>query len=655
MSDILKSNLEFISKHNKTLSGNISQITEYTKNFEIKTNLAGEYNLVINGMAVHSLTGAVEEAKNILSALPHNENGSIHLIYGMGLGYLPDEFINNAKGAVIVYEQDMEILHFVLSAVDFSQNFKTGRLYIASDLNELEEILYNIYKYKSKASLSFVDYYKTQYRHDFETFRVWLVRKIELIDHNYKLQMFKMFTFFESTIKSLDKKYNLPPLTEYKDAFKDKPAIIVSAGPSLNKNIEVLKKYKDNAIVFCVGTALRSLYRNNITPDFLNVIETVNTSLHYNLPISKDINFIAEPYTEKTFLDIEFKNRFVTPSLETDASRWFLEKAEKEFTPFETKGTVAYHALYSAYYLGCNPIILIGQDLAYTDGQCYSKGSKFDGLQCVFDEEAQKYMIAPKNFEEYRDAYFASEGYSEERKNSAIERVLARMNNNIKFVQGQDGEMLPTDSVYAIFIDYFKEFAAVYGHERTLINSSLGGALIKGFETAPLDEVCEKFANKPIDKESLFSLLGTKNSIDNKIVIKNLRKDTLILKEVLPLLKEGCTLSSKLNKILETNPVFSSAVRKYLDNLSRVYITISNKYMLKYRVVKMLVAAFHCELSFLSREKNVIDSLEWAQKYSKTYTNYFSKGLSRIETTISLLEEAVKHMEEADESCFAKG
>lgn len=654
MSDILKSNLEFISKHNKNLSERISQITDYTKNFEIKTNLAGEYNLVINGMAVHSLTGAVEETKTIMSELPHNENGSIHLIYGIGLGYLPDEFINNAKGTIIVYEQDIETLHFVLSVVDFSQIFKTGRLYMASALNELEEILYNVYKYKAKASLSFVDYYKTQNRHDFEAFRIWLIRKIELIDHNYKLQMYKMFTFFESTLKELDKKYKIPLLTDYKDAFKNKPAIIVSAGPSLNKNIELLKKYKDNAFVFCVGTALRSLYNNDITPDFLNVIETVNTSLHYNLPNSKDINFIAEPYSEKSYFDIEFKNRFVTPSLETDASRWFLEKAEKELTPFETKGTVAYHALYSAYYLGCNPIILIGQDLAYTDGQCYSKGSKFDGLQCVFDDETQKYMIAPKNFEEYRDSYYASEGFEEEGKNRGIKALLKRLNQNIQFVKGQNGEMLPTDSVYSIFIDYFKEFSASYGHERTLINSSLGGALIDGFETSPLDKVCEKYANKPINKEKLISSLRTKESFDSKVVIKNLKKDLAVFKEIHPLLREGASVSTNIKEILEKNPVFSNSVRKNLDNLSDIYIAISNKYMFKYRIVKMLVADVHCELSCLSREKNVIDSLEWAQKYTKTYADYFSKGLNRIETTTSLLEEAVKNMEEADESCFAK-
>lgn len=226
---------------------------------------------------------------------------------------------------------------FVLSAVDFAQNFNTQKLYIASDITEFEQILYKVFKYKSKATLSCLDYYKAQDKLRYEAFQAWLKRKVELVDHNFKLQALKMYGFFKNTLIGLDKKYKLPFLTENKDALKGTPAIIVSAGPSLNKNIEILKKYKDNAVIFCVGTALRTLYNNNITPDFLNVIETENTSLHYDLPCSKDISFIAEPFTQAAYLDIPFKKRFITPSLETDASRWFLETAGKEFIPFETK------------------------------------------------------------------------------------------------------------------------------------------------------------------------------------------------------------------------------------------------------------------------------------------------------------------------------
>lgn len=56
-----------------------------------------------------------------------------------------------------------------------------------------------------------------------------------------------------------------------------------------------------------------------------------------------------------------------------------------------------------------------------------------------------------------------------------IDIKLKELNKNITFVKGQDNNVLPTDNVYAIFLDYIQDFAANYGHERTLINSSLGG------------------------------------------------------------------------------------------------------------------------------------------------------------------------------------
>lgn len=655
MSDILKSNLSFIEKHNPSLCSKLTAISEYKTNIEIKPNLAGEYNLAINGMGVHSLTGALQEAKDICATLPNNSNNSIHVVYGIGLGYIVDELVNNAKGNVIVYEQDLDVLHFVLSAVDFAQNFNTQKLYIVSDITEFEQILYKVFKYKSKATLSCLDYYKAQDKLRYEAFQAWLKRKVELVDHNFKLQALKMYGFFKNTLIGLDKKYKLPFLTENKDALKGKPAIIVSAGPSLNKNIEILKKYKDNAVIFCVGTALRTLYNNNITPDFLNVIETENTSLHYNLPCSKDISFIAEPFTQAAYLDIPFKKRFITASLETDASRWFLETAGKEFIPFEAKGTVAYHAIYSAYYLGCNPIILIGQDLAYSDGQCYAKGSKFDGLECVYDNSEQKYKIKPRNFEEYRDSYYATEGYSIEKKNKMIDIKLKELNKNITFVKGQDNNVLPTDNVYAIFLDYIQDFAANYGHERTLINSSLGGALISGFDLLSLEDACEKYAPTSIDKQNISGLLNDESTCDIEIVLKNLKQDYKKLAETKPLFEEGYEISTKLKELVDNGRDYSPKSDSPLNKLGALYSIITNRYMLKSRVVKILHAYSYCNLSYLIRENNIIDNTEQFHVFSNAYYDYFYRGLCKTNQAIRLLQEVIDNLEKINESSVAKG
>ena len=500
-----------------------------------------------------------------------------------------------------------------------------------------------------------LDFYQTSNMVSFLNFKKWLIRTIELVDHNYKLQVKKTYEFFKSTAFKFDAKSSIPFLTDYKDVFKGKPAIIVSAGPSLNKNIEFLKKYKDNALVFCVGTALPVLYNNGIVPDFLNVIETVNTSVHYNLPIVKDISFIAESFTESSYLNMDFKRKFMTASLETDAARWYLEKFDREFVPFEAKGTVSYHALYCAYYLGCNPIILIGQDLAYSDGCCYAKGSKFDGLKCVFEESIGKFKIECDDYETFKKNYFASVDYSPEVEESILQARLKELNDNLQTVAGQNGEVLPTDSVYALFIDYIKGFASEHGAGLKLINSSVGGALIDGFETLSLDKACEAYASSPLDKDSLFEIMDNKKTNANVYsVLKNLKEDYKVYSHVYKIFKDGIEACKSLQEELEKNDAYTDSVKKLLDRLSKIYTKITNQYMQKYRIIKMITLEHYSELSYLTRENNFISTLDDAKKYAQAYYQYFLQGESKFLEIGQFLNDSIENLEKDNESSLAK-
>lgn len=646
MTDILQKNCSFISKSNDSLAKKLNNIVSFNKDITLDTNLVGEYNLFVDGIPLHSITGAQEEAKSIAASIAHNDYGTIHVIYGLGLGYLADEFIQSLKGKVVVYEPDLEVLAFVLSAVDFSDNLKTERLFIVSDLKELQDILYKIYRYKSNATFSYLDYYKT-HNAGFDKFVEWLKKELVLIEHNFSFQVKNMYSFFNSTLKRLDKKFQLKKLTDYKDALKDVPAIIVSAGPSLSKNIEALKNVKDKAVLFCVGTALGTLYKNGITPDFVNVIERVNTSHHYNLPFSKDISFICEQFTEPSYLDIPFKERFLTNSLENDDARWFLEKAEEEFVPFETKGTVAYHALYSAYYLGCNPIILIGQDLAYSNGSCYSKGSKFEDLECIFDAEENKYKIVAKDFDKFKDAYCASVNWDEDKKVEKVKQRLETFNQNLVTVPGQDNNLLPTDSVYSLFINYIQDFAVRHKDERKLFNASLGGALIKGFDVLSLNEIFQTI-DINADKSALMSDFYSKKTnagYDLLKVKKNLKKDFEVLKNVLAISEPALEKVKKLKEILESNPGLDSDKSKMIDSLSVSFSKIVNDYMLKNRIIKMHTANDYSEIVYLKREYPKILDSEVLNLFVDAYLKYFYYCTTRINRTIKSLNITLEELE----------
>ncbi len=646
MTDILQKNCSFISKNNDSLTKKLNNVVSIDKNITLDTNLVGEYNLFVDGLPIHSVTGAVEEAKNIAASITHNDYGTIHIIYGLGLGYLADEFIQSLKGKVVVYEPDLEVLAFVLSAVDFSENLKSGRLFVVSDLNELQDVLCKLYRYKSNCTFSYLDYHKNQGM-DFDVVCEWVKKELVLISHNFNFQVKNMYSFFNSTLKRLDKKFQLKKLTDYKDSFKDFPAIIVSAGPSLNRNIDALKNVKDKAVIFCVGTALGTLYKNGITPDFLNVIERVNTSHHYNLPFSKDISFICEQFTEPSYLDIPFKERFLTNSLENDDAKWFLEKADQEFIQFETKGTVSYHALYSAYYLGCNPIILVGQDLAYSDGSCYSKGSKFEDLECVFDNEKNEYKVVAKDLDKFKDAYYASVNWDEDKKVEKVKQRLETFNQNLVTVPGQDNNLLPTDSVYSLFINYIQDFAARHKDERKLFNASLGGALIKGFDVLSLNEIFQTI-DINADKSALMSGFYAKKTnagYDLLKVKKNLKKDFDILKKVFAIAEPALEKVKKLKETLESNPGLDSDKSKMLDNIYTLFSKIVNDYMLKNRIITMLTADTYSEIAFLKREYPKIENIDVFKLFVDAYYDYFYYSITRINKTIESLDDTLEELE----------
>lgn len=636
--DTLTKNLYYIKSNNPNLCSKLKNIQAYTKEFDLNTNLSGQYNLLIDQKPVHSITNVEAETQEIIENLPDNSRTSIHIIYGIGLGYLVDSFIQNTKGTIIVYEEDLETLHFVLSAVDFSENFETKRLYIVSSEEEADTAMLNLYKYKSKLTLSFLDYHKLYHKESLSAFQAFIQRKSEIYAHNYSFFVKSNFEFFQRTLQNLDKKYAYPFLIEQKEAFKNIPALIVSAGPSLHKNIETIKKYRDNVLIFCVGTALKTLCKNGITPDFVNVIERHNTFVHYDVPQTKDMQLIAEPFAESSYFNANFKNIIYTSSLETDDARWFLEKAGKPLVPFETKGTVAYHAIYSAYYFGCNPIILIGQDLAYTDGNCYAKGSEFDGLECIFDKATKSHKVVLTDFQKYKNAYFrAHPNFTEAEKDKIINNKVEELNKTLCTVQGQNNNLLPTDAVYSIFIDYIEDFSRKYKEKRTLINSSIGGALIRGFDTLPLEKAINEHAKNVLNKEQILKRIKSSNN-NKKAIYANIKSDYQILKNVITKLNKGIEILEKTNN--QDLSIFNK-----LSELTPIFQEITNKYMLKTRLIKIILFKEFIELDYLARINESPDSIDAAQQYLESYNNYFKNGLHKSNIVAESLKNTLEAME----------
>ena len=122
---VLNTNLDALKKYDKHLADEILSINKTKSTFELIQNKNGEYNLIKNSIPLHSLVGAQTEAQKITEKIPDiSEKNTIRIIWGLGLGYLADEFISRSNGAIIIYEPDIELLRVVFEMVEFEKNLQ---------------------------------------------------------------------------------------------------------------------------------------------------------------------------------------------------------------------------------------------------------------------------------------------------------------------------------------------------------------------------------------------------------------------------------------------------------------------------------------------------------------------------------------------------
>ena len=305
--------MSFISKYNPKLSEKIMKIESLTNDISFVNTVLNEPNLQYNGIFLHSKYGAESEAKEIFEKVQNTEF-SMNVIFGFGLGYLFQEFAINSKGLVFVFEPDIEILATTLEVVDFSEELSRKNVFIFNDFDELQKRYLESYIYNSETTITFLPSYKHLFSNELNIFakELNLTMGSAIMDNNYI--KYKLVPAVKTVCTNLEYLLNEPPLGTFENIYQGKTALLISAGPSLDKNIEVIKKYRDNVIIFSVGQALRTLMTNDITPDFVGLVETGNQMSQLDGLDTSNINLILEPLTYTGLHNSKFKNIWVQPA-----------------------------------------------------------------------------------------------------------------------------------------------------------------------------------------------------------------------------------------------------------------------------------------------------------------------------------------------------
>lgn len=617
---------------NNVLQRNISAIKDETikkilNNYEydikpILTTTNG-YNIQYNGTYLHSIENPLAESQQIFkNSLINNKN--IHIIYGLGLGYLFQIAVKNSNSLIILYEPNFDILYNSLTLVDFSQELSKDNVFLFTNLDNLIKFISEKTNQNTTVDILSLPSYRELYKDSFteEIKKIELAFGSTILDYGYKRKR-----LYGSTITMLQ---NIPtlveeiPINELENIYKDKTAIIVSAGPTLNDNIETIKKYQDNAIIFTVGTAFKTLEKNNIKTDFLCIIESFDNSKQVKECDLSNVNLIVEPYTHKNIHKLPAKNILLHLSSNMPSSQYFADIANISTEGYLAQGTVSYMALNTAVKMGFSKIILVGQDLAYIENQCYSKDSNYEDLICEYNPNTDKYEIKAKDFNKFAESLTSYN--TEEARIDAAKRRLNTLNSSLYMVKAINGKMIPTEAGYASFITHFAEYAKKISNTE-LINTSLKGALIEGFKNIPLKDAMidsKKIIKKEINSNYKFNISLI---MENLIKTKQNLENTKIQCEECKKIASRLNLDYKRNKTIDKNKLLK--IRKLIE----IY-TILNNFDNNNLIFKYTTTAEEMELN---------DILTNVSKYDdKTTPVVISELKKYYENIINKLDKVIK-------------
>ncbi|ECQ7997865.1 motility associated factor glycosyltransferase family protein [Campylobacter coli] len=324
--------------------------------------------------------------------------------YGFGNGILFKALLQNKNHQhIVVFEKDIEIIWIMFHILDFSHELQSARLIVlendklqAQDYTEL---------CSSKPFFQFSRiYFLELMSHYYERFHEDILGLNKKLAENFKNSIVSYGNDPLDALQGIEQfVYNLPQMIthpSYKELLSKRKgisdtAIIVSTGPSLTKQLPLLKKYASKATIFCADSSYPILAKHGIKPDYVLSLERIPlTSEFFNNDFGefdKDIVFVCAGVVHPKTIEY-LKNKTFIITQKILAFPYYINL--KNFCYAAIGFSVAHMAYEFATHLNYKNIIFIGQDLAYAeDGFSHTKDySNLDKHEGHFQRDKGKFQ-----------------------------------------------------------------------------------------------------------------------------------------------------------------------------------------------------------------------------------------------------------------------
>ncbi|MDL0101231.1 motility associated factor glycosyltransferase family protein [Campylobacter felis] len=549
----------------------------------------------------------------------YNEQFALYPVlyfYGFGNGLLFKALLANAHlKHIVIFERELEILYTIFHYIDFSKELKEQKILLFNantiSAEELRCFCY-LEPFFSYARVYFLelcsDYYE-KFSDDIIKLNQTLLQSFTYAICSQGNDPLDSLQGIEQFILNIPFQLTHPSLKEFLEKRRNlsKNAIIVSTGPSLIKQLPLLKKYREKALIFCADSAYPILAKHNIKPDFVCMIERSEITAEFFKHDFKDFDegicFILVSLVHPNALNYLKDKNYILINKTLNFAH-FMDFKEYDFEhPLSNVACMAYSL---ACELGAKNIILIGQDLAY-------------------DENGFSH---PKDYQHGQDY----------EKDNAKFSILA---------YGGEGEVL-THTTWLLFKQNLEDI--ILRQSPTCYNATEGGARIEHCIEKSFKECCEELLKeklkrpfppltKPTNLKELLQkasekiTLAQKHSNEFQITLshfhKRLQEEILKLESVnlkhyeLEILDEiQNSLSHAKEKYYELFELLSPYITQFKLNLARILVLNP----------KTLEDQFNKNLILLQENLKLIEFIFQALQTLDL----------RLENALKLLENAIK-------------
>jgi hypothetical protein len=382
--DILRANLAALRLHHPALAARLEQTTAAA--LQWSDSKAGPLTAALDhegrNLALASRYDPHAEAEKIIAPVDHAKHAGL-VVLGLGLGYHAAKLAQGMGdfGLMIVFEPDLALLRAVLERIDHSAWLGWPNVILADDQTDRSALIGRIEKYASTLTLGTVLVHHPATRGRFpdavNAFGKLVTEILSYCRTNVATALVNAARTCENLAHNVHYYFAGADTNELHNLAPGIPAVCVGAGPSLVKNVDLLRdpQVRRQVIVISVQTTLKPLLDRGIEPDFVTALDysQICRQFYDGLPPLPRVTLVAEGKSNATILDSfpgpkrVLRNEFLDLLLGP--------KLRRDLVPIPGGATVAHLSFYLAQHLGCDPICFIGQDLGFSDGLYYAPGT----------------------------------------------------------------------------------------------------------------------------------------------------------------------------------------------------------------------------------------------------------------------------------------